>query len=65
VQDIGIPTGHKGHLVSDHVHIPIPPKYSVAQVVGFIKGKGAIAIARNDMGLRKDFTGQSFRTHGA
>ncbi len=39
----------EGHLVSAHVHILIliPPKYSVAQVVGFIKGKSAIAIARN------------------
>lgn len=38
----------EGHLMSDHVHmlISIPPKYSVAQVVGFIKGKSAIHIAR-------------------
>jgi putative transposase len=39
----------EGHLLADHVHvlISIPPKYSVAQVVGFIKGKSAISIARN------------------
>jgi putative transposase len=39
----------EGHMMSDHVHmlISIPPKYSVAQVVGFIKGKSAIHIARN------------------
>lgn len=57
----------EGHLVSDHVHIliSIPPKYSVAQVVGFIKGKSAIAIARNYMGRRKNFTGQSFCTRRA
>lgn len=38
----------EGHLMSDHVHmlISIPPKYSVAQIVGFIKGKSAILIAR-------------------
>ncbi len=56
----------EGHLVSDHVHvlISIPPKYSVSQVVGFIKGKSAIAIARNFMGRRKDFTGQSFWARG-
>jgi putative transposase len=56
----------EGHLVSDHVHIliSIPPKYSVAQVVGFIKGKSAIAIARNYMGRRKNFTGQSFWARG-
>ncbi len=56
----------EGHLVSDHVHIliSIPPKYSVSQVVGFIKGKSAIAIARNFMGRRKNFTGQSFWARG-
>ena len=42
----------EGHLRSDHVHmlISIPPKYAVSQVVGFIKGKSAIHIARNEMG---------------
>jgi putative transposase len=56
----------EGHLMSDHVHIliAIPPKYSVSQVVGFIKGKSAIAIARNYMGRRKNFTGQSFWARG-
>ena len=56
----------EGHLVSDHVHIliSIPPKHSVSQVVGFIKGKSAIAIARNYMGRRKNFTGQSFWASG-
>jgi putative transposase len=52
--------------MSDHVHIliSIPPKYSVAQVVGFIKGKSAISIARTYMGRRKHFTGQSFWARG-
>ena len=56
----------EGHLMSDHVHImiSIPPKYSVAQVVGFIKGKSAISIARNYMGRKKNFTGQSFWARG-
>ncbi len=56
----------EGHLVSDHVHIllSIPPKYLVSQAVGFIKGKSAIAIARNYMGRRKNFTGQSFWARG-
>ena len=56
----------EGHLVSDHVHIliSIPPKYSVSQAVGFIKGKSAIAIARNYMGRRKNFTGQGFWARG-
>jgi len=56
----------EGHLMSDHVHIliSIPLKYSVAQVVGFIKGKSAIAIARNYLGRRKNFTGQRFWARG-
>jgi putative transposase len=56
----------EGHLMSDHVHmlISIPPKYSVAQVVGFIKGKSAIHIARTYLGRRKNFTGQNFWARG-
>ena len=56
----------EGHLVSDHVHIliSIPPKHSVSQVVGFIKGKSAIAIARTYVGRRKNFAGQSFWARG-
>ncbi len=56
----------EGHLRVDHVHmlISIPPKYAVAQVVGFIKGKSAIHIARNFMGHRKNFTGQHFWARG-
>ena len=52
----------EGHLWPDHVHmlISIPPKYAVSQVVGFIKGKSAIHIARNFAGHRKSFTGQHF-----
>ncbi|GHU48778.1 hypothetical protein FACS1894200_06490 [Spirochaetia bacterium] len=52
----------EGHIRSDHVHIliQIPPKYVVAQVVGYIKGKSAIAIARNFQGRRKNFVGQNF-----
>lgn len=44
--------------------IKSPPKYSVSQVVSFIKGKSAIAIARNFMGRRKNFTGQQFWARG-
>jgi putative transposase len=56
----------EGHLCPDHVHmlISIPPKYSVSQVVGFIKGKSAIAIARNYRGKRKNFVGQHFWARG-
>jgi len=50
----------------DHVHmlIAIPPKYAVAQIVGFIKGKLAIYIARTFIGRRKSYTGQYFRARG-
>jgi putative transposase len=56
----------EGHLMLDHVHIliSIPPKYSVSQVVGFIKGKSAISIARTYAGRRKNFTGQRFWARG-
>ena len=56
----------EGHLMSDHVHklISIPPKYAVAQVVGFMKGKSAIAVARNFGGRTKNFTGQHFWARG-
>lgn len=49
----------EGHLMIDHVHImiSIPPKYSVSQIVGLVKGKSAISIARSYMGRRKNFTG--------
>lgn len=55
-----------GHLMLDHVHmlISIPPKYAVSSVVGYIKGKSAIHLARNFMGRRKNFVGQSFWARG-
>ena len=56
----------EGHLLPDHVHmlISIPPKYAVSQVVGFIKGKSAIQIARVFLGRRKNFVGQHFWARG-
>ncbi len=55
-----------GHWMSDHVHmlISIPPKYSVAQVVGLIQGKTAIHIARPSLGRRKTLTGQNVWARG-
>ena len=46
----------------DHVHmcIAIPPKVAVAQVIGFLKGKSAIAIARQFGGKERNFTGEHF-----
>jgi putative transposase len=56
----------EGHLLPDHMHVmlSIPPKYSVAQVVGFIKGKSAIHIARTYMNRRKNFIGENFWARG-
>ena len=56
----------EGHLMIDHVHmlISVPPKYSVAQVMGFIKGKSAIHIARVYAGRRRSFVGQHFWARG-
>lgn len=56
----------EGHLMPDHVHmlLSIPPKYSVSQIVGYIKGKSAIHIARAYVGRRRNFAGQSFWARG-
>lgn len=56
----------EGHLMSDHVHmcISIPPKYSVANVVGYIKGKSAISIARRFNGRTRNFSGENFWARG-
>ena len=56
----------EGHLLGDHVHmlVSIPPKYAVSQVVGYVKGKSAIHIARTYTGHDRNFTGQSFWARG-
>lgn len=56
----------EGHLMPDHVHImiSIPSKYSVARVMGYIKGKSAIQIARQFGGIRRNFTGWNFCARG-
>ena len=56
----------EGHLKPDHVHmmISIPPKYAVAQVIGFIKGKSAIHIARRYSGRQRNYIGQHFWARG-
>ena len=55
-----------GHLAVDHVHmmISIAPKYSASQVVGFIKGKSAIHIARNFGERKRSFQGEHFWARG-
>ena len=56
----------EGHMMPDHVHmcIAIPPKYSVAQVIGYIKGKSAIAVARQFSGKKRNFNGESLWARG-
>lgn len=49
----------EGHLMPDHVHmmISIPPKYAVSQVIGYIKGKSAIHVARSYAERKRNFVG--------
>jgi putative transposase len=56
----------EGHLMADHVHmmISIPPKYAVSEVVGFIKGKSAIHLARAYGERKQNFVGQHFWARG-
>ena len=56
----------EGHLLSDHVHmlIAIPPKYAVSQVIGFIKGKSAIYLARAYSERKRNFVGAHFWARG-
>lgn len=55
----------EGHLMPDHVHIliEIPPKHPVSSVIGFLKGKSAIAIARMQ-GKQRNFSGENFWARG-
>jgi len=56
----------EGHLMPDHVHvcIAIPPKYAVASMIGFLKGKSAIAVARQLCGKERNFTGEHLWARG-
>ena len=56
----------EGHAVPDHIHLVlrIPPKFSVALVVGYLKGKSAIQIHREALGVKKGFTGKHFWSRG-
>ncbi|HET8555152.1 MAG TPA: IS200/IS605 family transposase [Rhodanobacteraceae bacterium] len=56
----------EGHLMVDHVHmmLRIPPKYPVSQVVGYIKGKSAIHLARVYGERKRNFVGQHFWARG-
>ena len=56
----------EGHMSGDHVHmcLSIPPKHAVAEVIGYIKGKSAIAVARQYSGRQKNFNGECFWARG-
>ena len=56
----------KGSMVQDHIHmmIKIPPKYSVAEVIGYMKGKSAIAFARQFSGIKQNFNGEKLWARG-
>jgi len=56
----------QGHLLPDHVHmrVEVPAKYAEASIVGFLKGKSAIAIAREFAGKERNFTGEHFWERG-
>ena len=56
----------EGHMVQDPVHmlIRIPPKYSVAEVIGYLKGKSAIAVARQFGARKRNFNGEQFWARG-
>jgi putative transposase len=56
----------EGHMMPDHVHmmIAIPPKHAVSQVIGYIKGKSAIHVARVYGENRRNFVGQHFWARG-
>ena len=56
----------EGHMVQDHVHmlIQIPPKYAVSQAIGYIKGKSAIAVARQFSGRKRNFNGEKLWARG-
>ncbi len=59
-------TIEEGHLMPDHVHmcISIPLKYAVSNVIGYLKGKSAISIARKFKGRQRNFEGESFWARG-
>jgi len=56
----------EGHMIQDHVHmlIEIPPKYSVSEIVGYIKGKSAISVARQFSGRKRNFNGEKLWSRG-
>jgi len=55
-----------GNIVKDHVHmcISIPPKYAVSEIIGYLKGKSAIAVSRQFGGKKRNFSGEKLWARG-
>lgn len=55
-----------GHIAKDHIHmcISIPPKYAVSETIGYLKGKSAIAVARQFGGKQRNFSGENLWARG-
>ena len=55
-----------GNLAGDHVHmlLSVPPKYAASEIIGFLKGKTAIAVARRFGGKTRNFSGERFWARG-
>lgn len=55
-----------GHIAKDHVHmcLRIPPKLAVSEVIGYLKGKSAIAVARQFGGKQRNFNGENLWARG-
>jgi putative transposase len=56
----------EGHAMPDHIHLvlSVPPKYSIAMVMGYLKGKSAIHLHRQLQGVKQGFTGKHFWSRG-
>ena len=56
----------EGRAMVDHIHmcLSVPPKYSIAMVIGYLKGKSAIRIHREILGVKRGFTNKNFWTRG-
>ena len=56
----------EGHVMPDHIHLvlSVPPKYSIAMLIGYIKGKSAIQIHRRLQSAKRGFTGKHFWSRG-
>ena len=56
----------EGNATMDHIHLvlSVPPKYSIAMLIGYLKGKSAIQIHRQQEGVKRGFTGKHFWSRG-